>query len=152
MTPEQIDLVQDSFDKIKPSAMEAVELLYDRLFSIAPQVRPLFRGNSSEQRRMLMTVLGTAVAGLGRLDKLGPTLGALGCRHATYGVEPAHYWLLGDALIWALETRLGNAFTPAIKQAWVDAYAELADAMIAAAEEATSAPAGHGDANPTEER
>lgn len=151
MTPEQIDLVQDSFDKIEPSAMEAIDLLYDRLFSIAPQVRPLFRGDASEQRRMLMTVLGTAVVGLGRLDKLRPTLGALGCRHATYGVEPAHYWLFGDALIWALETRLGNSFTPAIKQAWVDAYAELANAMINAAEEATSTPTGRGDTNPTED-
>ncbi|MGI9450918.1 MAG: globin family protein [Geminicoccaceae bacterium] len=151
MTPEQINLVQDSFDKVKPSAMGAIDLLYDRLFTIAPQVRPLFRGDASEQRRMLMTVLGTAVAGLGRLDKLRPTLGALGCRHATYGVEPAHYWLFGDALIWALEMRLGKSFTPAIKQAWVEAYAELANAMINAAGEATSAPAGHGDANLTED-
>ena len=151
MTPEQIDLVQDSFDKIKPSAMEAVDLLYDRLFSIAPKVRPFFRGDTSEQGRMLMAVLGTAVAGLGRLDKLRPTLGALGCRHATYGVEPAHYWLFGDALIWALETRLGNSFTPAIKEAWVDAYAELANAMIDAVEEATLRHAGRDVGSPTED-
>lgn len=149
MTPEQINLVQDSFDKIKPSAMEAVDLLFNRLFSIAPQVRPLFRGDTSEQRRMLMAVLGTAVAGLGRLDKLRPTLWVLGRRHATYGIESAHYRLFGDALVWALEARLGDSFTPAIKQAWVDAYAELADAMINAADEATSRPARRGAANST---
>lgn len=150
MTPEQIKLVQDSFYKIKPFAMEAADLLYGRLFSVAPQVRPLFRGDTSEQKRMLVAVLGTAVAGLGRLDKLKPTLWELGRRHVTYGIEPAHYRLFGDALVWALEKRLGNDFTPAIKQAWVDAYAELADAMINVADEATSRPAGRGIANPTE--
>ncbi|MEZ5931497.1 MAG: globin family protein [Alphaproteobacteria bacterium] len=140
MTPEQIDLVQESFDRIRPSAMEAVDLLYDRLFSMAPQLRPLFRGDAPEQKRMLMAVLGTAVAGLGRLDKLKPTLSALGRRHAGYGIEPEHYRVFGDALIWSLEQHLADALTPAIRQAWVEAYAELAAAMIDAADEAE--PAG----------
>ncbi|MGI9451044.1 MAG: globin domain-containing protein [Geminicoccaceae bacterium] len=121
--------------------MEVADILYDRLFSVAPQVRPLFRRDTSEQKRMLMAVFGTAVAGLGRMDKLKPTLGELGHRHVTYGVEPAHYHVFGEALIWALEKRLGDDFTPAIKQAWVDAYAELADAMINAADEAASGSA-----------
>jgi nitric oxide dioxygenase len=149
MTPEQIALVQNSFEEIKPSALEAVDLLYARLFSIAPEVRPLFRGDSSEQKRMLMAVLGTAVAGLGRLDKLKPTLGALGHRHSAYGIKPAHYRLFGDALVWALETHLGNSFTPAIKAAWREAYAELADTMINVTGDVTSEPRRFGFANPT---
>ena len=64
------------------------------------------------------------------LDKLKPALQELGRRHVAYGIEPAHYRFFGDALIWALGKRLGSDFTPSIKEAWVDAYADLADAMI----------------------
>ena len=42
MTPEQVDLVQDSFAKVAPIADKAADLFYDRLFAIAPEVRRLF--------------------------------------------------------------------------------------------------------------
>lgn len=84
---------------------------------------------------MLMAVLGTAVAGLGRFDKLKPTFSELGHRHVDYGIEPEHYLLFGNALVWALEKRLGNEFTPKIKHAWVVAFGELAAAMIDGADD-----------------
>jgi hemoglobin-like flavoprotein len=36
---------------------------------------------------------------------------------------------VGDALIWTLERGLGNAFTPAARQAWIRVYALLAAVM-----------------------
>ena len=46
MTPDQIDLVQSSFAKVVPIADAAAELFYGRLFEIAPEVKPLFRGSN----------------------------------------------------------------------------------------------------------
>lgn len=133
MSPEQIDLVQNSFNKIKPFESQVANLFYDRLFSIAPQVRPLFPDDLSKQKKMLMAVLETAVIGLGRLDKIKPALEVLGRRHIAYGVEPAQYTLFGDALLWTIERHLGKDFTLALKEAWTDAYAALSEAMIDAA-------------------
>jgi nitric oxide dioxygenase len=50
-----------------------------------------------------------------------------------YGAEEAHYAVVGDTLLWTLEQGLGEAFTPAVRQAWAEAYAALSGAMIAAA-------------------
>ena len=57
MTPEQIALVQQSFAKVAPISEQAAALFYGRLFEIAPEVKPLFRGDMKEQGRKLMATL-----------------------------------------------------------------------------------------------
>jgi hemoglobin-like flavoprotein len=59
---------------------------------------------------------------------------AFGRRHVTYGVRPEHYYTVGAALLWTLEQRLGAAFTPAVREAWVAAYGVLANTMRDATE------------------
>lgn len=136
MTPEQITLVKQSFAKVAPIAPQAAALFYGRLFDIAPEVKPLFKGDMEEQGRKLMQVLATAVGGLDRLGELVPTVQALGKRHAGYGVADAHYDKVAEALLWTLGKGLGDGFTPAVKDAWVAVYTVLADTMKAAAKEA----------------
>src|SRR5262245_27279043 len=54
MTPVQVQLVQDSFKTIAPAAATAADLFYDRLFMTAPQLRPLFPRDLSEQKKKLV--------------------------------------------------------------------------------------------------
>ena len=65
-------------------------------------------------------MLTAAVKGLDRLEQLVPVVEDLGRRHAGYGVADAHYDTVGAALLWTLEKGLGQAFTPDVKDAWVD--------------------------------
>lgn len=132
MTPHQIDLVQTSFKKVVPIAAKAADLFYDRLFEIAPEVRPLFPADLSVQKQKLMAMLGTAVTNLHQLDTILPAVKALGQRHVSYGVTPAHYAPVGAALLWTLEMGLGPDFTPEVKTAWTDTYMALSGAMTAA--------------------
>jgi len=46
---------------------------------------------------------------------------------------------VATALLWTLEKGLGDAFTPAVKEAWTAAYMVLAATMQAAAAEAEAA-------------
>jgi hemoglobin-like flavoprotein len=140
MTPKQIDLVQNSFALVKPIAATAAELFYNRLFSLDPGLRPLFRGDMAKQGQMLMSMIGSAVAGLRNLDTLAPVVRKLGARHVGYGVRDAHYATVGAALIWTLETGLGDKFTPEVREAWTSAYGLLADVMQLGALEASSMP------------
>jgi hemoglobin-like flavoprotein len=80
-----------------------------------------------------MMMIGTAVAGLSRLDELVPAVQALGERHVGYGVKDAHYDTVAAALLDTLEKGLGPAFTPEVKAAWVEVYGVLASTMKAAA-------------------
>ena len=132
MTPEKIELVQSSFKKVVPIAATAADLFYDRLFEIAPEVRPMFPEDMKEQKVKLMSMLGTAVTNLHKLETILPAVKALGERHKGYGVTAAHYAPVGAALLWTLEKGLGPDFTPEVKAAWTETYTALAGVMTAA--------------------
>lgn len=132
MTTIQTELVQASFAKVLPIADEAATLFYGRLFELDPTLRPLFKGDLSEQGRKLMQMIGMAVKWLDRWQQLAPVLGELARRHKGYGVRPQHYDTVGAALIWTLEQGLGAAFTPEVKAAWIEVYSNLANTMQAA--------------------
>ena len=129
MNSEQIQLVQSSFAKVRPIATVAAELFYGRLFELDPSLRPLFKGDIVAQGRMLMSMLNAAVAGLQDLDALTPVVRQLGARHVRYGVQDQHYATVGEALLWTLEKGLAADFTPAVRDAWIAAYALLAGEM-----------------------
>lgn len=133
MTPEQIDEIQASFAKVAPIAPAAAAIFYDRLFTIAPEVKPLFKGDMPEQGMRLMTTLGVVVNGLKNLDAVVPVAQQLAVRHVGYGVTAEHYAPVGAALIWTLEQGLKDDFTPEVREAWMAAYNTLSGAMIAAA-------------------
>ncbi len=142
MTPEQVTLVQESFKKVQPIAPQAADLFYGRLFEIAPQVRALFPEDLTEQKRKLMAMLGTAVVNLHKIGEIVPAVQDLGRRHAGYKVTADHYKPVGEALIWTLEKGLGDAFTPPVKAAWVEAYTTLANVMKSAAAEGSAPKPG----------
>jgi len=129
MTPEQIRLVQETFKSIKPSAAQTAALFYDRLFEVAPDVRPLFPVDLTEQKRKLMVMIGVAVDNLHHVEQIVPAVQDLGRRHAAYGVRASHYQSVGEALLWALCKELGVAFTADVRDAWLAAYSTLATAM-----------------------
>ena len=132
MTPQQIELVQTSFKKVVPIAGTAADLFYGRLFEIAPEVRAMFPEDMREQKTKLMTMLGTAVSNLHRLDTILSAVKDLGQRHKGYGVAAAHYAPVGAALLWTLEKGLGAEFTPEVEAAWTETYTALAGAMMSA--------------------
>jgi len=134
MNTNQILLVQASFDLVRPIADQAAETFYNRLFEIAPHYRHMFKNDIKKQGAMLMSTLGLAVGSLNNLEKILPAVRALGQRHAGYGVTAEHYQPVAEAFLWTLEFYLGEEFTPALKEAWVEAYTTLAGVMIAASE------------------
>lgn len=141
MNQKDIELVQTSFAQVKPIADVAAAIFYDRLFTLDPAVKPMFRRDMKVQGAMLMQTLAAAVNGLTALDKLVPVLQGLARRHVNYGVRDDHYDTVGDALLSTLEQGLGAAFTPDVHAAWVRAYSLIATVMrTAAAEEAALAP------------
>jgi len=83
MTPVQKTLVQQSFKQVVPIADTAATIFYERLFAIAPAVRPLFKGDLAEQKKKLVQMLAYCVSKLDAPDELLPAVRALGKRHVT---------------------------------------------------------------------
>jgi len=136
MTPQQIELVRTGFARVQPNADAVAAAFYERLFTLEPSVRVLFKGDMKEQGRKLMQVIGVAVAALDDLGPLVPVVRALGVRHAGYGVTPQHYASVGAALLGTLETGLGTDFTPEAREAWTATYQIVAGVMQEAAAQA----------------
>ena len=133
LTDRQIELIETSFRQVRPIAGLAAELFYTRLFTIAPEVQPLFRSDMKQQGAKLMQVLGVVVGGLRRLDEVVPVAQDLAARHVVYGVTPAHYTPVGAALIHTLERSLDEGFSAEMREAWETAYALLSDVMVQSA-------------------
>lgn len=140
MNSEQITLVQNTFNLVKPISETAAGLFYDRLFVLDPSLRSLFKSDIKEQGKKLMQALAFVVKGLGKPETIIPAVKDLGRRHTGYGVESSHYDTVGSALLWTLEQGLGDAFTPEVKEAWGAAYGLLAQVMQEAAAEAIHEP------------
>lgn len=135
MEQKTIDLVQGSFEKVKPIADTAAKIFYSKLFELDPALKPLFPSSEEAmavQGNKLMTMLASAVAGLSNLEALVPILEGLGKRHVEYKVEASHYDTVGAALLGTLDAGLGDDFTPEVKQAWTDVYGTMASVMIKA--------------------
>jgi nitric oxide dioxygenase len=132
MTPQQVALVQASFDKVSPIAEQAAALFYGRLFETAPETRALFTGDMTAQGQKLMAAISTVVANLDDLGVIVPVAEALAKRHVGYGVRAEHYAPVGAALLWTLERGLGDDFSADVGAAWAAAYTTLSDVMVAA--------------------
>src|SRR5262245_24400533 len=129
MKTDRIEIVQSTFALVRGDADRVAELFYARLFELAPQLRPMFRGDMQSHGRKLRGALALAVDGVTRLEELLPALEAMGQRHAQYGVRDEHYAIVGTALLDTLRLGLGAAFTPAARDAWAETYWAVAEAM-----------------------
>jgi hemoglobin-like flavoprotein len=136
LTPEQVTLVRETWAQVVPIADKAAELFYGKLFELDPALKPLFRGDMTEQGQKLTKMIGIAVDHLDKLEEIVPAVQDLGVRHLEYGVKNSHYDTVGEALLWTLGQGLGDAFTTEVMNAWTDVYTLLAGTMKDAAREA----------------
>ncbi len=144
MTPKQIEIVQSNFEAVEPIADKAAELFYGKLFEIAPEVKPMFKGDMVDQGQKLMTMIGVAVRGLNDIEKIVPAVQNLGKTHVAYGVKAEHFAPVGESLLWTLEQGLGDAWNPEAKEAWATVYGVLSTTMIDAMNEAEASESSSG--------
>jgi hemoglobin-like flavoprotein len=128
-----VALVKESFGWAFPISEQAAAIFYARLFETNPELKSLFKSDMNEQGRKLMATIAVVVNSLDRLNDVLPAVQALAVRHAGYGVRSQDYDAVGNALIWTLQTGLGERFTDKHKAAWAETYSSLADIMRGAA-------------------
>lgn len=141
-------LLRESWKLVVPVIETAADLFYRRLFELQPGYRGLFPDDMSGQKRKLMGMLGFAVKAsdwpeeswqqeVPNDDDLVLVVLALGRRHAMlYKVPQEAYATVGEALIWALDMGLGQAFTNETRAAWKKLYAVMSSTMLMGARQA----------------
>ena len=130
MTPEQITLVQVSFERLGPELPALAARFYQELFSRNPALSALFTTDLAVQKVRFAEKLTEIVRAMPRLGELLGHTRALGARHAGYGVRAADYRTVGDALLAALAAVLGDSFDTPTREAWDIAYNLVAETML----------------------
>lgn len=118
------------------------QALYNRLFAVAPGVRPMFSGNLDIQREKLVATLSLVAANAPKLSadtqesarsvtEIKQRIRDLGRRHRDLGVQDAHYDVLKGVLIGVLRDRIGAEFDDVTEEAWSRFYDVVAAEMMA---------------------
>jgi hemoglobin-like flavoprotein len=137
-----IDLLESSFKLLAPQADRLAERFYERLFEVAPGVRPMFPDDLAEQRKALIASLGAIVSSLRTPDKMAEYLNGLALRHVEYGALDAHYDAVGGVLLATMAEIAGDAWSEELARAWGAAYGAVKQIMLAQAAQATKDPVG----------
>jgi hemoglobin-like flavoprotein len=134
MNPDAERIIRETWLSLVPIRAKAAELFYARLFEIDPSSQALFDGKPMyvQYEKFLQTV-DTLVQMLDYPPQIIEDLQALSRRHVDYGVVLPQYETVGEALLWALEQGLGDAWNPEVKRAWTELYIFIAGVMKRAA-------------------
>ncbi len=106
------------------------ETFYGKLFNDHPELRHYFPRDMEEQYLKLTDMLSSIILRLDRHDN--SALVEMGKRHVGYGVSPAHYNMVGKAMLWMLSKALGSEWDQATEEAWIQCYTEIAANMTSA--------------------
>lgn len=134
MTPDQINTMETTLTRLAPSLDDVAADFYSRVLAAAPEAGELFTGDLAAQRRKFALELEAIVGAIRNHDAFVARTSRLGRRHVHYGARPAHYEVVGAALLDALAAALGDAWDDGTAEAWRLGYRLTAEAMMQAAE------------------
>jgi hemoglobin-like flavoprotein len=130
VTPDQLDIVATTADRIEIDPRRFADAFYNHLFDIAPHTRQLFPDDLAAQKVKVVeefTFLANAAADL---DAFVARASDLGSRHHDYGVHAADYSAVEAAMMAGIVAVLGAEATDEVLGAWRRLYRLIAETMI----------------------
>jgi hemoglobin-like flavoprotein len=134
-----VALLRSSFDLVLEREPHLTVRFYDNLFARYPQARPLFhRSPRATQEKMLADALVSVIDHLEDAPWLVEKLGAIGIKHAEYGVTAEMYPWVGDALVATLADVAGPDWNAELASEWGAAYGAITSMMLSGAQAAAA--------------
>ena len=129
MTTRQITLVKNSWGEMLILQQDPGVCFYNKLFSIDPWLRPLFKANITDQARKFIDMITYITLKLDKFDEVLQDAIDLGKRHRQYNVPNGSYETVKTALLATLEENLPDHWNAELEEAWKLAYEKLTSAM-----------------------
>lgn len=133
-------LLKESWAHVEDRADDLANNFYARLFLADPGLRELFPVQMSVQRSRLIAAMVAISQIIDDPERFDARLRELGRAHRRFHVEPAHYAIVGTALLGALREFAGERWCIEYDQAWRDAYDSMATKMLRAADYESGGP------------
>jgi nitric oxide dioxygenase len=136
LTPSSVAVVTATLPAVRSHAEAVTGAFYPRMFAAHPELLDLFnRGNQAtgKQRQALAAaVVGYAEHLVGASGvAFAPILERIAHKHASLGIAPAQYPIVGRHLLAAGGEVLGDAVTPDVARAWDEVYWLFACELVA---------------------
>lgn len=106
---------------------------YQTMFRNHPELLNIFNHANQRQGKQPTALANAVYAAAAHIDNLGqilPVVRGIAHKHRALGILPEHYPIVGENLLGAIKTVLGEAATDDILEAWSRAYGVIADAFI----------------------
>ena len=144
ISPASRVYIDASVPVLRKHGLTITTTFYRNVFAEIPALTNLFNmGNQATgaQQQSLASAVFAYAANIGSPEKLVPVIERIVQKHVSVGVRAEHYPIVGRHLLGAIAETLGDAATPALLDAWAEAYGSLAKLFIDA-EQALYANAG----------
>lgn len=131
------ELLTESFEAIKPVAMQVADKFYEVLFTKYPAAKGLFSiDRLPRQKQALVGALAEVFSNLDRTDYLVSYLTDMGRRHVKYGAQSEHYDWVADSMIETLKYFFSSSWSERLESAWMAALGFIGETMKAGAAQA----------------
>lgn len=132
LTQKTKDIVKATAPVLAEHGYPIIQRFYSRLFDAHPELKNVFNMAHQEQGQQQEALARAVYAYAEHIEDPGslmPMLHTIANKHASLGVRPEMYPVVGQHLLAAIKDVLGDAATDEIISAWAQAYGNLADVM-----------------------
>ncbi|KAK7141988.1 hypothetical protein R3I94_011626 [Phoxinus phoxinus] len=143
LSEKEKGLIRDSWESLGKNKVPHGIVMFTRLFELDPALLTLFSYSTNcgvapeclsspeflDHVTKVMLVIDAAVSHLDDLHTLEDFLLNLGRKHQAVGVKPQSFALVGESLLYMLQSSLGPAYTTPLRQAWLNMYSIVVSAM-----------------------
>ena len=134
ITAESLAIVQATVGLVRAHGTEITGVFYQSMLGANPELKNLFNMSNQatgEQQQALASAVYAYAANINNPAALEPVLSRIAHKHASLGIKPAQYTIVGKHLLGAVKTVLGDLATPEIIAAWDEVYWLLACDLVA---------------------
>ncbi|AOI87389.1 NO-inducible flavohemoprotein [Burkholderia pseudomultivorans] len=133
LTQKTKDIVKATAPVLAQHGYDIIKCFYTRLFAAHPELKNVFNMAHQEQGQQQQALARAVYAYAENIEdpgSLAAVLKNIANKHASLGVRPEHYPIVGEHLLAAIKETLGDAATDDLISAWAQAYGNLADVLM----------------------
>lgn len=133
LSQQTISIIKSTAPVLEVCGTEITTTFYKSLFNAHPELLNMFNHANQQQGKQqaaLANAVYAAAIHIDRLEAILPVVRQIAQKHRSLGVQPEHYPIVGQHLLGAIKTVLGDAATDEIIEAWGEAYGVIANAFI----------------------
>lgn len=133
LSKTNLELIQATVPLLREHGVTITGVFYKNMFAGHPELYNVFNVSNQdggEQKQALAAAVYAYAANIDNPEALEPVLSRIAHKHASLGIQPSQYTIVGKYLLAAIVEVLGDAVTPDIAAAWDEAYWLLACELI----------------------